>query len=236
MTYTAVQEVNIESLIYVAAAWGSCVWHLELWLYSGLNFIPVLKKTWKLCYGWCFLCNGSTLRGYDEPFFFLLTPCLPFCNVKLFKNWDMGEDGSEAIKSEMRGMFLCYWFLSSPQRESVMIRLYRQPDYLHHSSAQWKPWELLACLPKTHHIHGRENRVMAVQKWLHVVFSHKGGMMMMMHFYILIISQDEKVHTSCCWLLSNISLYPLNCLICGSCVIPVIRLQNSVSCTPVALI
>lgn len=37
-------------------------------------------------------------------------------------------------------------FMFSPGTQSLMILLYRQYDYSHHSSAQWKPWEALLCL------------------------------------------------------------------------------------------
>lgn len=78
-------------------------------------------------------------------------------------------------------LFLCLCLLFSSLGESLMISLHRQHYYLHHSSAQWKPWEALCCLPciPSHHIHGREYRVQTVQSGLDVGFLHKDGEMMM---------------------------------------------------------
>lgn len=62
------------------------------------------------------------------------------------KEREMGQEPTPT-KCCRRCCCCFYVFLVFSRGESLMISLYRQHDYSHHSSAQWKPWDALRCLP-----------------------------------------------------------------------------------------
>lgn len=84
---------------------------------------------------------------------------------------------TQSHQQEQNAAVAVVYILLAPRGESLMISVYRQCDYPHHSSAQWKPWETLCCFPEP--IHSREYRVRANESELVVGFLHKHTTMML---------------------------------------------------------